>query len=138
MKNLTRLGFALAVAPLLALSAPAELAAQQAEAVGATATVTQTVPADTRAQQPATDSSNVRAATAAVGPVASGVALQMRTTHTNAPAPVPQMSRSNATAMMVVGLAAVVTGIAVGDDAGTILVLGGAGIGLYGLYKFMQ
>lgn len=137
MKNLTRLGFALAVAPLLALSAPAELAAQQAEAVGATATVTQTVPADTRAQQPATDSSNVRAATAA-GPVASGVALQMRTTRTNAPAPVPQMSRSNATAMMVVGLAAVVTGIAVGDDAGTILVLGGAGIGLYGLYKFMQ
>jgi hypothetical protein len=33
--------------------------------------------------------------------------------------------------------AALVLGAVIGDDAGTIVMLGGAGIGLYGLYLFL-
>ncbi len=40
--------------------------------------------------------------------------------------------------LMIVGGAAVVTGILVGGPAGTLLVLGGAGIGGYGLYLYLQ
>jgi hypothetical protein len=40
-------------------------------------------------------------------------------------------------ALMIVGGAALVVGAVIGDDAGTIVMLGGAGIGLYGLYMFL-
>jgi hypothetical protein len=39
---------------------------------------------------------------------------------------------------MIVGGAAVVTGLIAGGDAKTILVIGGAGVGLYGLYLYLQ
>ena len=45
---------------------------------------------------------------------------------------------SRAETMMIVGGAALVTGIVVGDDAGTILILAGAGIGGYGLYLHLN
>jgi hypothetical protein len=61
----------------------------------------------------------------------------MKHATTDAAAPLPR-GASDSKALMIVGLAAVVAGIVVGDDAGTILILGGAGIGLYGLYKYMQ
>jgi hypothetical protein len=38
---------------------------------------------------------------------------------------------------MIVGGAALVIGAVIGDDAGTLVMLGGAGIGLYGLYLFL-
>jgi hypothetical protein len=43
----------------------------------------------------------------------------------------------NAVALMIVGGAALVIGAVIGDDAGTLVMLGGAGIGLYGLYLFL-
>lgn len=46
-------------------------------------------------------------------------------------------SSKNALALMIVGGAALVIGAVIGDDAGTIVMLGGAGIGLYGLYLFL-
>jgi len=46
-------------------------------------------------------------------------------------------SNKNAVAMMIVGGAALVIGAVIGNDAGTIVMLGGAGIGLYGLYLFL-
>jgi hypothetical protein len=46
-------------------------------------------------------------------------------------------TRTN-TAMMIVGAAAVVLGAAVGDEAGTVLIIGGAGIGLFGLYRMLN
>jgi hypothetical protein len=45
---------------------------------------------------------------------------------------------SRAETMMIVGGAALVTGIVVGDDAGTVLILAGAGIGGYGLYLHLN
>jgi hypothetical protein len=46
-------------------------------------------------------------------------------------------SNRNAVALMIVGGAALVIGAVIGDDAGTLVMLGGAGIGLYGLYQFL-
>ena len=46
-------------------------------------------------------------------------------------------SQRKSVALMIVGGAALVVGAVIGDDAGTIVMLGGAGIGLYGLYMFL-
>ena len=43
----------------------------------------------------------------------------------------------NSVALMIVGGAALIVGAVIGDTAGTIVMLGGAGIGLYGLYLFL-
>ena len=43
----------------------------------------------------------------------------------------------NAVALMIVGGAALVVGAVIGDDAGTLVMLGGAAVGLYGLYMFL-
>ncbi len=66
------------------------------------------------------------------------VAMHAAETRRGAP-PVLQNKKSNrnAVAMMVVGGAALVIGAVIGNDAGTIVMLGGAGIGLYGLYLFL-
>lgn len=40
--------------------------------------------------------------------------------------------------LMIVGGAALLTGAIIGDDAGTLIMIGGAGIGLWGLYLYLQ
>ena len=39
---------------------------------------------------------------------------------------------------MIVGGAAFVAGMLIGDDIGTLFMVGGAGVGLYGLYLYVQ
>ena len=39
---------------------------------------------------------------------------------------------------MIVGGAAFVAGLLIGDDAGTVVMVGGAAVGLYGLYLYLQ
>ena len=41
-------------------------------------------------------------------------------------------------AMMIAGGAAVVVGIIIGDDIGALLAVGGAVVGLYGLYQYLK
>ena len=41
-------------------------------------------------------------------------------------------------ALMVVGGAALLTGLIIAGDAGTVIAVGGALVGLYGLYEFLQ
>ena len=41
-------------------------------------------------------------------------------------------------ALMVVGGAALLTGLIIGGDAGTVIAVSGALIGLYGLYEYLQ
>ena len=43
-----------------------------------------------------------------------------------------------ARAMMVVGLAALISGAVIGGDAGTIIMVGGTVVGLVGLYEYMK
>ena len=45
---------------------------------------------------------------------------------------------THAQVLMIVGGAALLTGALIGDDAGTLIMIGGAGIGLWGLYLFLQ
>ena len=46
-------------------------------------------------------------------------------------------SRGSGVGLMILGGAALVTGLIIGDDAGTVIAVGGAVIGLYGLYVYL-
>jgi hypothetical protein len=56
------------------------------------------------------------------------------------PAPVPASSQhlGESRAEMVVGGAAIVVGALIGGDGGRFLMLGGAVVGLYGLYNYLK
>lgn len=47
-------------------------------------------------------------------------------------------SFSQGQTLMIVGGAAFVAGALIGDDAGAIVMIGGAAVGLYGLYLYLQ
>ena len=64
-------------------------------------------------------------------------ARQVSTSRAEAPVLQEQKSNKRALALMIVGGAALVIGAVIGDDAGTIVMLGGAAVGLYGLYMFL-
>ena len=103
--------------------------------VGRTGGASQTSAAATVAS-PATPASE----TAARGPSLSSarVASHAVSMPRGAP-PVIQNNKSNknSVALMVVGGAALIVGAVIGDDAGTLVMLGGAAVGLYGLYLFL-
>jgi hypothetical protein len=46
-------------------------------------------------------------------------------------------SRGSGVGLMILGGAALVTGLIIGDNAGTVIAVGGALIGLYGLYVYL-
>lgn len=77
----------------------------------------------------------IRGPTVASARVASHAVVS--TTRGAPPALQNRTSNRNAVALMIVGGAALVVGSVIGDDAGTLVMLGGAGIGLYGLYLFL-
>jgi hypothetical protein len=54
-----------------------------------------------------------------------------------APAPLPAETRSNQ-ALMIVGFGGMIAGAIIGGDAGTIIMIAGAGMGLYGLWKYLE
>jgi len=81
------------------------------------------------------------AAQPAVGPTLEGATVGFRrpviqTAH--APVVVAAARGSNSAALMIVGGAAFLAGAIIGGDAGTIIMVGGAGVGLYGLYLYLQ
>jgi hypothetical protein len=49
-----------------------------------------------------------------------------------------RMGPSDGRAAAIVGAAMVVTGLVVGGDAGTLIAVGGAGLGLFGLYIWQR
>jgi hypothetical protein len=89
------------------------------------------------AAQPASDASTP-IAVRGPGVASARVAAHAISSTRNAP-PVIQDKKSNnrSVALMIVGGVALVVGAVIGDDAGTLVMLGGAGIGLYGLYMFL-
>jgi len=50
----------------------------------------------------------------------------------------PFSSRAPGATMMIVGGAAIVAGILVGGDGGTVLILGGVAVGAYGVYLYTR
>lgn len=99
------------------------------------------------AQSAGTDASADFAAaqTAQAGPTAAGAAVGVR-----ASIPVAEHRSDLASALqqepgvgrnmalMIVGGAAVITGLLIGDDLGAVLAVGGAVVGLYGLYQWVR
>jgi len=79
----------------------------------------------------------------AAGPTLDGATVGIRhndsqsvTTPTNATPAVRRGDQSSA--LMIVGGAAFLAGAIIGGDAGTIIMVGGAAVGLYGLYLYLQ
>lgn len=55
-----------------------------------------------------------------------------------APAPMRRADTKRSRTLMIIGGAALLGGAIIGDDAGQIIMLGGLGVGLYGLYLHLQ
>jgi len=80
---------------------------------------------------------------AAVGAPMTGLRAGVHARETNRPdrpmLSAPQHANlGQARAMMVVGVAALIAGAIIGDTPGTIVMVGGAVIGLIGLYDYLQ
>jgi hypothetical protein len=78
-------------------------------------------------------------------PVESHAALTIATSATNTTSSTSATDVSRAARplrtseiLMIVGGAGIITGAIIGGDAGTVIIIGGAGVGLYGLYLFLQ
>ena len=73
------------------------------------------------------------------GPALDGASVAVR--HAAVPveaAPPRRAGYGQPIALMVVGGAAILTGLIIGDDAGTAIAVGGAVVGLVGLYQYLQ
>ena len=53
-------------------------------------------------------------------------------------APVIRRHEGQDVAFMVVGVGAMVAGALIGDKAGTIIIIGGAAMALFGLYQYLE
>ena len=106
------------------------------------------VAAPLRAQGPSAGQSDAPAAlqqdsVVAAGPTLANATVGVRradaaSTASAAPAAPRSGGRSNGQALMIVGGAAVLTGIVIGNGAGYAISIAGAVIGLYGLYEYLQ
>lgn len=116
------------------------IAAPAARAQGATADTAVTrveTPAATVAAPTAPDAKVANSA----GPTMSGATVGVKATRANAANPAPEPPRvesSRNMAMMVVGFGGLIAGAIIGDTPGTILMVGGAVLGLYGLFKYLE
>jgi hypothetical protein len=75
----------------------------------------------------------------ATGPSMDAAALSPRVSHDAAlnTHSMRRASRGSGVGLMLFGGAALITGLIIGDDAGTVIAVGGALVGLYGLYVFL-
>lgn len=125
--------------PALLLTAPAVAAAQspfvtdQAPSAIVAVEPKATTPMTT-AQAPAAPQ-----ASAVAGPVAEAQSVALKVRNVPAPAPkAPRGDNSNNRALMIVGGVGMIVGAVIGGDEGTIVMLGSAGVGLLGLYRFLN
>jgi hypothetical protein len=80
------------------------------------------------------------AAPVVAGPTVAtaSVAVRRAPADAAAAAPAPARGQDRGTALMIVGGAAILTGIVIGNGAGYAISVGGAVVGLYGLYLYLQ
>jgi hypothetical protein len=82
---------------------------------------------------------HAQGATVSRAPLARGVGIQLLQPTAPAPAPVPNpFSVLTAEGKMAWGGVAIIVGAVVGGDSGKIIEIGGAGIGLWGLFQFLK
>jgi hypothetical protein len=78
---------------------------------------------------------------ATAGPTITNATAGVRTSASVVAAPVgapPQERVGRNPAMMIVGGVALIAGAVIGGDTGTIIMVGGAAIGLYGLWQYLK
>ncbi len=78
--------------------------------------------------------------TAAAVPSLEAAAVAVRTPLTTGPLVVPQQRQGmrRSTTLMIIGGAIFLAGAIIGDDAGAIIMIGGAATALYGLYIYLD
>jgi hypothetical protein len=77
-------------------------------------------------------------AAAAVRPASPAVGSDLATASRDLAAARRFTSRAPGATLMIIGASAVVAGILVGGSGGTLLIIGGIGVGAYGVYLFTQ
>jgi len=104
----------------------------------AQAAISQPLPLSVQQQKPAVEMQKTS------GPTIESAAVGVRPATTNVDESVEAQQRRRSSGMsqsvllMVVGGAAMVAGAVIGGDAGTIFMVGGAVVGLYGLYQYLR
>ena len=146
MNERLRFRVALPIVVGLLLAAPA--GAQAPASVANEADRAATTPSLTRTDAPRSDAAHpaedARGSSAVVAPSAEGLRAGVRAAvareDNRTPSTIAMQSRglSQAEVLMIVGGAAFLAGAVIGDDAGTLIMIGGAGIGLWGLYLYLQ
>jgi len=93
---------------------------------------------------PATSGAQQPAPSAVKGPTLQSASVGFRVTETKVDAftkatlaPV-RPHEGQDVALMAVGVGAMIVGALVGDTAGTIIIIGGAGMALFGLYHYLE
>lgn len=115
------------------LAAPLPLAAQAPSldaAFPARAPMVRTGMVATPAAAPALDASRIGLSRSETAVRLDAAAEMDRLRH--------RITRRNAQTLMIVGTAAFVAGLLIGDDVGTVMAVGGATAGLIGLYNYLQ
>ena len=103
--------------------------------------VTLAVPHLAAAQAPAPSPAAAAAPTTSLAPTLAATHLSF-SAEDHAPlmvnASAARMSPNEGKAVAIVGAAVVVIGLVVGGDGGTVIAIGGAGLGLFGLYIWQR
>ena len=110
-----------------AVTAPASIAPGVSVATPATSAVTTVAPLAAEATP----------APLATQPRGVGLSRQAAADSTTPPVPAPANNNKGNTALMRVGAGTMIVGAIVGGDAGTIILLGGAALGIFGLYRYL-
>lgn len=122
----------------IVLAASVALAASGAPAQAQQSLASHTPPADVAAPQRA----QAAPAPTPAGPTMDAASVAVRqpvTTETRAPNAAPRRAGyGQPIALVVVGGAALLAGLIIGGGAGTAIAVGGAVVGLYGLFEFLQ
>ena len=93
---------------------------------------------------PAASGAQQSAAPLAKGPTLQAAAVGFRVAETKVDASTKvtaapiRRGAGQDVALMVVGVGAMIAGALIGDTAGTIIIIGGAGMALYGLYNYLE
>ncbi len=97
------------------------------------------------AMLPALSQAQQAAQLSAKGPTVQAAAVGFRVTDAKVDAstkttaaPIVQRHQGQDVAMMAVGVGAMIAGALIGGTAGTIILIGGAAVGLFGLYHYLE
>ena len=97
------------------------------------------------AMLPAASQAQQSSQLAVKGPTVQAAAVGFRTidakvdaTTKSAAAPIVSRHQGQDVALMAVGVGAMIAGALIGKTAGTIIVIGGAGMALFGLYHYLE